>query len=314
MNRKLAAELLAPVSRSFSLTIQALPRALREPIALAYLLARASDTIADTESASATARLESLAAFREMVRTGRGDVLPHPIVPDDPGERRLLEKLPECFDWLRTVGDADRGDIVEVLGHITRGQELDIRRFQPDGRGIETAAELDEYTYLVAGCVGEFWTRVCCRHVRSYARLEMPEMERLGRSFGQGLQLVNVLRDLPADLRAGRCYLPREEVGDRDRDPGRMQQAFTPWMQSAAEHLADGHRYIAAVRPWRLCYACFLPWRLGVLTLRLMRTHPPLQTGHRVKVSRSTVRKTMLLGLLAAANGRFLQTLAGGKD
>src|SRR5207249_8227176 len=77
---------------------------------------------------------------------------------------------------------------------------------------LANAAELDEYTYLVAGCVGEFWTRICFRRVPRFARLEFDTMKSLGRSFGQGLQLVNILRDLPADLRAGRCYLPADEL------------------------------------------------------------------------------------------------------
>ena len=46
--RDLGGPLLASVSRSFYLTIRILPAKLRGPIGLAYLLARASDTIADS--------------------------------------------------------------------------------------------------------------------------------------------------------------------------------------------------------------------------------------------------------------------------
>ncbi len=40
---------------------------------------------------------------------------------------------------------------------------LDLERFDnpKEVRVLGTAADLDEYTYLVAGCVGEFWTRLC---------------------------------------------------------------------------------------------------------------------------------------------------------
>src|SRR5207249_9570884 len=53
-------ELLKPVSRSFYISIRLLPRALREPVALAYLLARTSDTIADTSAIDVEKRIELL--------------------------------------------------------------------------------------------------------------------------------------------------------------------------------------------------------------------------------------------------------------
>ena len=67
---------------------------------------------------------------------------------------------------------------------------------------------LEEYTYLVAGCVGEFWTKICLLEWPNYARLSPEEMLVFGKDFGKGLQLVNILRDYPLDLQAGRSYLP----------------------------------------------------------------------------------------------------------
>ena len=42
--------LLSRVSRSFDLSIRLLPRALQDPVAIGYLLARATDTVADTHT------------------------------------------------------------------------------------------------------------------------------------------------------------------------------------------------------------------------------------------------------------------------
>ena len=77
---------------------------------------------------------------------------------------------------------------------------------------LETAAELDDYTYRVAGCVGEFWTKICHTHLFPNARLDEGQLIADGVRFGKGLQLVNILRDLPADLKKGRCYLPTEKL------------------------------------------------------------------------------------------------------
>src|ERR1051325_7976491 len=87
-------------------------------------------------------------------------------------ERTLLDSLPDCLEWLQQTGRADRDDIRAVLEKITHGQMLDLHRFDLPTNGLavannsaqlralQTAADPDEYTYLVAGCVGEFWTRL----------------------------------------------------------------------------------------------------------------------------------------------------------
>src|SRR6266478_1488246 len=103
-----------------------------------------------------------------------------------------------------------------VLDTITGGQELDLRRFATAAEtrivALRTDEELDDYTYRVAGCVGEFWTRLCRAHLFPTAALDEGALIQNGIRFGKGLQLVNVLRDLPADLRQGRCYLPEDRL------------------------------------------------------------------------------------------------------
>ncbi len=291
MNPPLGGPLLASVSRSFYLTIRLLPATLRAPISVAYLLARASDSIADTASASVDTRLGELGALRSALV---GDAVPaFSTTPENPAERELLARLGECLAWLHSLDPADQSAVQSVLGKIIHGQELDLHRFRQPA--ALTAAELDEYTYLVAGCVGEFWTQLCLRHLPRYTSLPEPEITGLGIHFGKGLQLVNILRDLPADLRAGRRYLP---VAD--------QPTFDHWSATASRHLADAHLYIVNIRPWRLRQACILPWRLGVRTLELLRAHPPLVTGERVKVPRSEVRRILLWSPFAALAPRLL--------
>jgi len=176
--------ILRSVSRSFYLSIRFLPAQLRQPIALAYLLARATDTIADTTGISGLMRIETL----KMLSNGIQGKASRDVVVDliasfiplqvNKNEQRLLESLPDCLDWLDQIEQADRNDIRIVLEKITRGQMLDLQRFDDpqEIRALATAVDLDEYTYLVAGCVGEFWTRLCFRHVRNFAKLSEDEM------------------------------------------------------------------------------------------------------------------------------------------
>src|SRR5438270_12583853 len=206
--------LLRSVSRSFYLSIRFLPALLREPIALAYLLARTSDTVADTSQIPLMVRIETLkllsdaiqgAASRDIVADLTASFV---SLQENRSERQLLEALPDCLLWLNQMEHANRNNIRVVLEQITRGQMLDLERFgEPtEVRALGTAADLDEYTYLVAGCVGEFWTRVCFRHVRNFARRSEDEMLALGRRHGMALQLINVSRHAGPDLRTGSCY------------------------------------------------------------------------------------------------------------
>src|SRR5436305_4792175 len=119
---------------------------------------------------------------------------------------------------------ADRTDIRVVLEKITHGQMLDLQRFDnsQEIRALSTADDLDEYAYLVAGCVGEFWTRLCFRHIRKFAIMSEAKMLELGRHYGMGLQLINILRDAGPDLRAGRCYFPEEELAAARMAPAQI--------------------------------------------------------------------------------------------
>lgn len=317
----LGGPLLASVSRSFYLTIRLLPAALRAPIGLAYLLARASDTIADSAAAPAVVRLRHLAAFEAMIRRGTREGLAdlqREIVPTHAGERELVARLDRCLDWLASLAKMDRAEIAAVMEKIIRGQTLDLERFPASERivALPTAAALDEYTYLVAGCVGEFWTRICAQHLPRYATLPLEELGALGRSYGQGLQLVNILRDAPADLRAGRCYLPADELRLADAEPEALLRApatarpvFARWLGKARAQLDDGFRYLEAVRPARLRAGCFLPWYLAIETLRLLEARPPLESAEKIKVSRATVRAALWHALPVAFSNRALARL-----
>src|SRR5262249_52724823 len=151
---------------------------------------------------------------------------------------------------------------------ITHGQMLDLHRFDNPAqvRALQTAADLDEYTYLVAGCVGEFWTRLCFRHLRGFASLIQDEMLALGWRYGMALQLINVLRDAGSDLRAGRCYFPEDELWAVGlsaahilSEPDRFQPVYQRWMEKAQDGLDCGMRYARAIRSRRVRAATVLP-------------------------------------------------------
>lgn len=312
---ELGGQLLAGVSRSFYLTLKALPEGLREPISLGYLLARTADTMADTAAAPQELRTECLWEFDRLVQIEGSeeraevalyerlcrDFVPHQA---DASEAALLGRLPEIFRALRGTGERDAAHIRAVLAPITRGQLLDLERFPGDGllHALKTAADLDEYTFLVAGCVGEFWTKIIADHAPGAFSGEKPlaEMLALGVRYGKGLQLVNILRDVGKDLAMGRCYLPQEElqahgltVDEVQSDPSRLLPVMTPWLQLCREHLTCGAEYLEGLKSGRLAYATALPLLLAVKTLKLLDAAPWKDLAGGVKVSRGDVAKVM---------------------
>jgi farnesyl-diphosphate farnesyltransferase len=313
--------LLREVSRSFYLSIRLLPPGLRDAIGLAYLLARATDTIADTAALPAAARVDLLRQVGDVFK-GRGalpaDLPRFAAAQTHPGERRLLQALGACVATLDALAPADQVDVRTVLSHIVRGQAQDLAHFG-DGdaanvRALPDAAALHEYTYLVAGCVGEFWTDVCWRHVPRFAGHDLEHMRGLGRAFGCALQLVNIVRDAGEDLRAGRCYFPADELRALPLAPGEVlahPQSFLPlwrrWQDIADRELAAGMAYALAVNPRRIRAGVAIPALLGRRTLSRVRAAGTDALSARVKVPRGEVRALLLRIALGLAGRGTLQ-------
>ena len=307
--RPLQTTLLRSVSRSFYLSIRLLPAQLREPIALAYLLARTTDTVADTGGISTDVRVEALRMLSNGIqgRASREVVLDliasFVALQQKPTERQLLESLRDCLDWLDRIEQTDRDDVRVVLEKITRGQMVDLQRFDDpkEIHALGIAADLDEYTYLVAGCVGGFWTRLCFRHVRNFASLSEDEMLALGKRYGMALQLINVLRDVGADLRAGRCYFPEYELNAAHltasqilSEPERFQPIYRTWLAKAKAELRCGMEYSRAIKNRRVRAATVLPALIGARTLALLNEAGMTVLHGTVKVPRREVRKMIL--------------------
>lgn len=295
--------MLKEVSRSFYLSLRLLPRPMRGAASLGYLLARASDTIADSAVAPVEVRLECLESFGRAVAGER--VVPRwPAVllnaVPDAGERRLLEATGELVAWL---GRLPRGEAVlvrEVLGTIVGGQALDLERFGRASReepvGLLDEGELEDYTWRVAGCVGAFWTRLGLLTMGAkFSKAPEAELMEHGIAYGKGLQLVNILRDVPADLAEGRCYLPVENPGE----VGEIMECHAHWVENASEWVGHGRIYAELLESRRLRVASGLPARIGEMTLNALRGASWETLGKRVKVGRGAVYGAMARALLS---------------
>jgi farnesyl-diphosphate farnesyltransferase len=312
----LLTDLLREVSRSFYLTLRVLPGPVRTQIGVAYLLARATDTVADSEAVPVNDRLRSLEDLRDRIVGGREVPVDFSHIPEDsatPGERALLRRIEEAVTLMNGFSCFDRCCIREVLNTIVSGQAQDLERFHAAAgdclTALQTADELDDYTFRVAGCVGEFWTRLCRQHLYPKAHLEVGQYCRDAIRFGKGLQRVNILRDLPADLRKGRCYVPVDGLNRHALRPAdlldpaneaRFRALFREHLEVAAEDLKAGWRYTCATPrdQFRVRLACALPLLIGAETLRLLAVGNVLDGQRRIKVSRGRVKNLLLRATL----------------
>ncbi len=298
---QLGTDILREVSRSFYLTLRLIPSEFRGPLSLGYLLARLSDTIADAGSVELERRKAVLTEFRHVMSPSakHGDARRFAqALPGDleeaglpRGEWDLVLRAVDCFEWLQAIDPRVGRHIREVVDIITSGQMWDLERFAGDGVvRLETDAELVGYAYQVAGCVGEFWTEIGFACAERFAKRDRKTMRRWGANYGRGLQLVNILRDVPEDLERGRCYLP----GEGATEPALLEPEFARWRQQAREYLADGFRYAAALHGGRTRMSTGLPALLGIRTLDQLERASWADLVARVKVSRGSVKRALV--------------------
>lgn len=319
-SHRLLMDVLKRVSRSFYLSVRVLPSGMREPVALAYLLARAADTIADTPSIPTDRRLAHLREFRRIM-TGNEEIGAasglsaalaelHPIG----AERTLLGMLPTVLVLLRSLQKSDEESVRSVVMTLTSGMLFDLNTFGSDERtgitALNSVERLDEYCYLIAGCVGEFWTDTSIAHTPSLFYWDADEMRTLGRRFGMALQMTNILRDLPKDLQMGRCYLPLSELQRNTLTTGDLLCAnnsartrpLLAWgIQRTLGHYAAAEGYILAIprRNLRLRLAALWPVLIGLETLaKLSRNEKWLEPSAPTKIPRRRVYGIIALSLL----------------
>lgn len=328
-------EILSKVSRSFYLSLAILPRTMRSQLSAAYLVARAADTIADTRLVVAERRIELLDGMRRALNdpstiapyvAAVGDQLVAPEAAGDDtsaAERLLLTRLGDCLRRLSAFDGADRERARKVLETLITGMERDLSRFADPQRlvALETLADLDEYTYMAAGCVGEYWTVMTAAHVPTVRRLARPDFVARGVRLGKALQVINVIRDAAADLALGRCYIPRALLAAHALSPEDLRDATArrrarpvvdELRRLALAHVDAAFPYVMAIprREPRLRLAALWPLWIGLGTLeKIAASDDALDPARPIKISRADVYRILAESSMAVGVDRALATL-----
>lgn len=301
---------LRATSRSFYLSLRVLPEPLRVPLSVAYLLARTADTIADTEAVAASERQALLADFVQALHyaheaTALSERVAAHIRSPRADESALLAALPKAFAAYAALSGRDRSETQRVLTTLAQGMELDLARFAGPLAALPTERALADYCYAAAGCVGEHWSLLLANHVPVLSVLASPDLLASGIGLGNGLQMINVLRDVPRDLAIGRCYLPEDLLHAHGLTPADLSDPAArvrarPLMRlliaRAVQLLDQAWPYVAAIpsRYARLRLAVVWPQWIGFATLAaLARAEDPLDPAQVIKISRRHVYALM---------------------
>ncbi len=315
---KITDELLKKTARSIYLVVPLFPQALKKPISLAYLFARAIDSIADKLIISPAEKLSLIHHLMQMIKTGlylpenqQFEQAMHALQPPENG---LLIHFEHLLEALYQFDEETRREIIWVLEKIEKGIDFDIKTFASTNEitCLATIEELDKYTYLVAGDVGEFLTRLSLLKLKYFSHRNPEELYQLSISGGKGLQLVNILRDIPDDFKEGRCYFPKQQLDQfniKIEDARMNMQLLEPivlyWRQRAIKQLRDGWQYMLSINDRGMSGAWAFMLLLGFATLQKLDDSDYLKTREHIKVNRRLVKVIMLLTALGMVSRRL---------
>lgn len=315
--------ILQQVSRTFALTIPQLPPALCRVVSNAYLLCRIADTIEDEAALSAEDKLRFSNAFNAVLgralKAEKFAAALHPLLTGSTlaPERDLVLNTARVVRITHSFSGRQRAALERCVRIMSRG----MAQFQLNATldGLEDVAQLDRYCYHVAGVVGEMLTELFCEHSEAIDR-NRDRLLRLAVSFGQGLQMTNILKDIWEDRGRGACWLPRDvfdEVGfdlstldPRNRDQA-FQRGLTELIAIAKLHLEGALAYTLLIPKEETGIRRFCLWALGmaVLTLRKIYRRLDFTSGQEVKITRRSVKAAILVTNLTVSRDALLRFL-----
>jgi len=315
--------ILQGVSRTFALTIPQLPDPLAQVVGNAYLLCRIADTIEDDKQLDNSNKRCFADMFIAVVK-GEQDASAFadslaPLLENTAteAERDLIQHTPAVIRVTHGFNPRQRAALercVKIMGDgMVKYQESDVRY------GLADLPAMDRYCYYVAGVVGEMLTELFCDYSTEIDS-HRDELMRLAVSFGQGLQMTNILKDIWDDQARGMCWLPQDiyqrygadlKTMSRDAITPEYQQALGHLIGVARAHLDNALRYTLIIPARETGIRRFCLWALGmaVLTLRKVNRHRDYTSGQQVKISRRSVKGTILMTNLLTRHDRALRLL-----
>ncbi len=316
--------ILQGVSRTFALTIPELPPALRDVVGNGYLLCRIADTIEDDAYISIEAKTALAKQFLYICEHNSAEC--DDFIHDFTSQ--LSTKTPEAeIDLIRNTQR-----VICIMRSFPEQQQVILRRcvrtmlegmiyFQSrvSLAGLDDLGKMNSYCYHVAGVVGEMLTELYCDYSAEIAS-QRDTLLPLSVSFGQGLQMTNILKDIWTDHQRGMCWLPQDIFKQHNIDLSELPKHaktkdFSLAMQTliaiAAAHLHNAMDYTLQIPRQEQGLRLFSLWAIGMaqLSLRKINNNLSFTSSEQVKISRRSVKATVVLTRLASSHNNILRFL-----
>lgn len=315
--------LLEGVSRTFALTIPQLPESLCRAVANAYLLCRIVDTIEDEVSLSPEQKKYFCHAFINVVKTGEvSETFATELAPllssnTLPAEHVLIHVLPRV---IRITHQFDKEQIAALSACVeVMAEGMPIFQAENMHNGLPALADMDRYCYYVAGCVGEMLTKLFCHYSPQIAR-HREDMMTLAVSFGQGLQMTNILKDIWDDAERGVCWLPQDIFSETGFDlknlntktnDANFRAGLEHLISIAHTHLHNALKFTQLIPGHETGIRNFCLWALGmaILTLKKIKQNLGFTQSDEVKITRNSVKSTIIATKLIGRSNSLLNLM-----
>ena len=318
--------MLPKVSRTFAICVRLLPRDLEHPVLIAYLLCRIADTIEDSTTLAAAEQDRLFTHFSSCLDDGGPDaeLLREAFADAGTDEELLARRAETVLREFRALPSEQQNAVRPWVQEMCAGMAEFARRAE-NGPGahleaLGTVEELDRYCYYVAGTVGHLLTELFVLHSGTDGGERHDRLRALSTSFGLGLQLTNIIKDVADDRARGWSFVPRqlcEVAGIRPEDlqDERFSEAGRRVMllliDKAKRHLDDALEYTTTLprAEYGIRLFCLTSLYFAVRTLHLAeRDHRLLDPHHKVKITRGQVYRTIVATRLVAPSNLLVRT------
>jgi len=303
--------MLPQVSRTFAPTIRMLPKLLFVPVTVAYLLCRIADTVEDEAGISKKQKEKMLELYINIFQ-GKD--------PDAYMEfRSKASKIPEHnpdvylmhnFDRVYNVLNSFESEVKRLIGVWVIEMALGMKKYAQSMKKskfkfLKSMKELDEYMYYVAGTVGQLLTSLFAHFSKKITPPVKKRLESFAESFGKGLQMVNIIRDMTTDLRRGQSYIPDEILAKYNltrksifetSNKEQAQRMFNELIETAVRHMDKAMSYIVTIprEEARIRLFCLLPVFWAMRTLQKIQENTlQLLNKDKIKISRWIIKSEL---------------------
>jgi farnesyl-diphosphate farnesyltransferase len=314
--------ILPKVSRTFALGIDALKGQLKNSILTGYLLCRIADTIEDDPNFNYEKKILYLNTFLNCF-ADRTQI--HSIcdlsneLKSDEAHLDLIKNTNNVFCIFDSLSSNSQAILKHWVTEMVLGMIQFISRHQNKIR-IKSIGEYKQYCYYVAGTVGLMLTDLWKEYAIFLGEKKYQLLLKSSKVFGQGLQTINILKDIYWDWKVeNSIYVPLEILQNHGCNHDNMytphlikkgELAVKQLISLSHEDLLQSADYVLNIPKFnlRIRFFCILPLLFAFATLKKIKIAASLLSPEgKIKISRAEVKRIYRISIFSCFSNSYLK-------